>query len=197
MREMIKMVVVLTVLSAVSGGLLAYLRTATAAQIERQELEFVKGPAIRQILAGATNDPVNDRFKLDLDGKSQSFFVGVFDGTPNTVVFEVGGKGFADAIGLMVAVNVETDKLAGIAVTTHKETPGLGAQAKEDPAFAAQFVGLPVDKPIKVTKDGGSISALSGATITSRGVCDAATDALGQYRELKPRILEQVQSFKK
>jgi electron transport complex protein RnfG len=197
MREMIKMVVVLTVLSAVSGGLLAYLRSATAAQIERQELEFVKGPAIRQILAGATNDPVNDRFKLDVDGKPLSFFVGVFDGSPNTVVFEVAGKGFADAIGLMVAVNVETDKVAGVAVTTHKETPGLGAQAKEDPAFAAQFVGLPVDKPVKVSKDGGSISALSGATITSRGVCDAATDALGQYRELKPRILEQVQSFKK
>lgn len=197
MREMIKMVVVLTVLSAVSGGLLAYLRTATAAQIERQELEFVKGPAIRQILAGATNDPVNDRFKLDVDGKPQSFFVGVFDGTPNTVVFEVSGKGFADAIGLMVAVNVETDKLTGVAVTTHKETPGLGAQAKEDPAFAAQFVGLPVDKPIKVNKDGGTISALSGATITSRGVCDAATDALEQYRDLKPRIVEEVQGFKK
>jgi electron transport complex protein RnfG len=195
MREMIKMVVVLTVLSVVSGGLLAYLRTATAAQIERQELEFVKGPAIRQILEGATNDPVNDRFKIDVDGKPHSFFVGVFDGKPNTVVFEVAGKGFADAIGLMVAVNVETDKLAGVAVTTHKETPGLGAQAKEDPAFAAQFVGLPVDQPVKVSKDGGSISALSGATITSRGVCAAATDALSQYRELKPRILEHVQRF--
>jgi electron transport complex protein RnfG len=196
MREMIKMVVVLTVLSAVSGGLLAYLRTATAAQIERQELEFVKGPAIRQILAGASNDPVNDRFKIEVDGKAESFFVGVFDGKPNTVVFETEGSGFADAFGLMVAVNVESDQLVGVAVTTHKETPGLGARAKEDPSFAAQFKGLPVDKPIKVSQDGGTISALSGATITSRGVCAAATDALGRYRELKPRILEQIQSFK-
>ena len=197
MRDMLKMVVVLTFLSALSGGLLAYLRTATAAQIERQELEFVKGPAIRQILAGAANNPVNDRFKLDIDGKPQSFFVGVFDGSPNTVVFETAGKGFADAFGLMVAVNVETDKLVGVAVTTHKETPGLGARAKEDPAFANQFKGLPVDQPIKVNKDGGTISALSGATITSRGVCAAATDALARYRELKPQIVEQVRSFKK
>jgi Na+-translocating ferredoxin:NAD+ oxidoreductase subunit G len=196
MREMIKMVVVLTVLSAVSGGLLAYLRTATAAQIESQELEFVKGPAIRQILAGATNDPVNDRFKLEVDGKSQSFFVGVYDGVPSTVVFEVFGKGYGDAIGLMVAVNIETDKLAGVAVTTHKETPGLGAQAKEDPAFGAQFVGLPVDQPVKISKDGGSISALSGATITSRGVCEGVSDALGQYRDHKSRIVEQVRGFK-
>jgi electron transport complex protein RnfG len=197
MREMIKMVVVLTVLSAASGGLLAYLRTATAAQIERQELEFVKGPAIRQILAGATNDPVNDRFKLEIDGKATSFFVGVFDGQPNTVAFETAGNGFADAIGLMVAVNVETDQLVGVAVTTHKETPGLGARAKEDPSFAAQFKGLPVDQPFKVSQDGGNISALSGATITSRGVCATATEALARYRDLKPRIAEKVKSFHK
>lgn len=196
MRDMIKMVVVLTFLSALSGGLLAYLRTATAAQIERQELELVKGPAIRQILEGATNDPVNDRFKLELDGASHSFFVGVFDGTPNTVVFETTGKGYGDVFGLMVAINIETDQLAGIGVTTHKETPGLGAQAKDDPSFAAQFQGLPVDREVKVSKDGGSITALSGATITSRGVCAAATDALAQYREFKPRIVEKVQSFK-
>lgn len=195
MRDMIKMVVVLTCLSALSGGLLAYLRTATAAQIERQELEFVKGPAIRQLLEGASNDPVNDRFKIETDGEEKSFFVGAFDGEPTTVVFETAGKGFADAFGLMVAVNVETDKIAGIAVTTHKETPGLGAQAKEDPAFAAQFKGLPVEQPIKVSKDGGSINALSGATITSRGVCEAVTGALDQYRALKPQIVEKVQSF--
>jgi electron transport complex protein RnfG len=196
MREMVKMVVVLTFLSALSAGVLAWLRNATAAQIEIQELELVKGPAIRQILEGATNDPVNDRFKIEIDGKAQSFFVGVFDGAPNTVVFETTGKGFADAFGLMVAVNVETDKLVGVAVTTHKETPGLGAQAKDDPAFPAQFKGLPADQSVKITKDGGSISALSGATITSRAVCDAASDGLERYRALKPQIVEQVRSFK-
>jgi len=197
MRDMIKMVVVLTCLSALAGGLLAYLRTATAAQIERQELEFVKGPAIRQILAGASNDPVNDRFKIESDGEEKSFFVGAFDGQPTTVVFETTGKGYGDVFGLMVAVNVQKDELAGIAVTTHKETPGLGAQAKEDPAFAAQFKGLPVDKPVKITKDGGSISALSGATITSRGVTAAASQALEEYLALKPQILEKIQGFKK
>ena len=41
MRELIKMVVVLTVLAAFSGGLLAGLRNGTAAQIEKQQLEFV------------------------------------------------------------------------------------------------------------------------------------------------------------
>ncbi|MDD2389747.1 MAG: electron transporter RnfG, partial [Desulfobacterales bacterium] len=62
MRDMIKMVVVLTVLCIFSGGLLAALRTGTSTQIENQQLQFVKGPAIMKIMEGALNDPIADRF---------------------------------------------------------------------------------------------------------------------------------------
>ena len=31
---------------------------------------------------------------------------------------------------------------------------------------------------VTVTKDGGTINAITGATITSRGVCEAVTSAL-------------------
>ena len=94
MQDMIKMVVVLTVLSAVSGGLLAGVRNGTQAQIENQQLTFVKGPAIKTILEGASNDPIADRFKLPYAGGEESFFVGKFDGQPKAVVFETFGKGF-------------------------------------------------------------------------------------------------------
>ncbi len=197
MNEMIKMVVVLTVLSAFSGGLLAAVRNGTKERIENQELQFVKGPAIEQILAGASNDPIKDRFKLKDGDVERTFFIGVFNGIPSTIVFEASGKGFADAFGLMVGVDVETDKLASISVTTHKETPGLGAKAKSDPSFAAQFQGLSTEKEIKVTNDGGAINAISGATITSRGVCLAATDACSIYRRMKPQIQEKLKGFSK
>ena len=49
MREIIKMVVVLTVLSAASGGLLAAVENGTKERIEIQELTFVKGPAVASI----------------------------------------------------------------------------------------------------------------------------------------------------
>jgi electron transport complex protein RnfG len=192
MGEMIKMVVVLTILSSFSGGLLAALKDGTKERIENQELNLVKGPAVRQILEGSSNDPVADRIKIKIGDKEETIFVGVFDGKANTVAFETTGKGFADKFGLMVAVNTDEDKIVGIGVTTHKETPGLGANAKENPSFAAQFKGLPIDQPIKVTTDGGSINALSGATITSRGVCAATTEALKLYSEIKPQLLEQV-----
>jgi electron transport complex protein RnfG len=197
MRELIKMVVVLTVLAAFSGGLLAGLRNGTAAQIEKQQLEFVKGPAIKKILEGASNDPIADRFKI-LDGDiERSFFVGIFDGKANTVAFESSGKGYGGDLGLMVAVNLVTEKIVGIEVTTHSETPGLGAMSKDDPAFAAQFKGFSINEPVKVTNDGGQVNAISGATITSRAVCAAATDAGNVYQKLKPQLSEKIKEFNK
>jgi Na+-translocating ferredoxin:NAD+ oxidoreductase subunit G len=197
MQEMIKMVVVLTILSSLSGGLLAALKDGTKERIENQELELVKGPALRVILEGASNDVVSDRFKI-MDGETErSVFVGKFDGNANTVAFETETNGFADKVGLLVAFNVTDDKLVGMGVTTHKETPGLGARAKTDTAFAQQFKGLPATEPVKVTQDGGNINALGGATITSRGVCAGVSQAIEIYKKLKPTVVEKLKDFSK
>jgi electron transport complex protein RnfG len=195
MRELIKMVIVLTVLSAFSGGLLAGLRISTAAQIENQQLKFVKGPAIKQILEGAANDPIIDRFKIADGDIDHSFFVGKFNGKAKTVAFESFGKGYGGDVGLMVGVDLENDKIIGVGVTTHSETPGLGANAKDDPAFVSQFKGFTITDPAKVTTDGGKINAMSGATITSRAVCSAATNAGKIYQKLKPQISEKLKEF--
>jgi electron transport complex protein RnfG len=56
---------------------------------------------------------------------------------------------------------------------------------------------VPGSGPVKVTQDGGAINAISGATITSRAVCDAVTDALGVYEKLKPQILDKMKDVKK
>ncbi len=197
MREMIKMVVVLTILSFFSGGVLAYIRNNTQERIENQVLEFVKGPAIRAIFEGAGNNPVADRFTLKDGDVERTFFVGVFDGEPRGVAFETAGKGYGGDVGLMVGIDVKDNQLMGVSVTTHGETPGMGAKAKSDPSFAAQFTGLALEQPVAVTQDGGSISAISGATITSRAVSSAATDADKIYQKLKTQIADKLKEFKK
>jgi electron transport complex protein RnfG len=197
MREMIKMVVVLTILSFFSGGVLAYLRNSTQERIDNQVLEFVKGPAIRAIFEGAGNDPITDRFTIKDGEVERTIFVGVFEGEPRGVAFETSGKGYGGDVGLMVGIDVKDNKLMGVGVTTHAETPGMGAKAKSDPSFAAQYQDLSLDQPIAVTQDGGSISAISGATITSRAVSSAATDASKIYQKLKSQIDENLAKFKK
>lgn len=195
MKEMIKMVVVLTFLSSLSGWVLAALSDATKEKIEVAELSLVKGPVVQSLFEGAENDPIENRFKI-MDGKTErTIFVGVFDGKPNSFAFEVKANGFADKIGLMVAVNTDSNKLVGVGVTTSKETPGLGGNAKDDPDFAEQFKGLSFDKPFMVTKDGGGINAISGATITSRAVCTAATDAVGVYQRIKPEVESKIKEM--
>ena len=192
MGEMIKMVIVLTALSIISGGALAGLKDFTAPMIENNEMNLVKGPAIKQMLKDAENDPVADRFKIKDGDEERNVFVGVFNGKANTLVLEATASGYADKVGLVVAINTEEETIAGVGVTVHKETPGLGAEAQKNPDFAAQFVGKPLDKPILVTNDGGEISALSGATITSRAVCKGTMLAIETYQKLKPQLLEEL-----
>lgn len=197
MREMIKMIVVLTVLSVLSGGLLAAVRNGTKDQIENQQLLYVKGPAINSILEGVSNNPVADRFKLKDEGAEHSFFVGVYDGKPDAVAFETHGKGFGGDLGVMVGVNTKDDKIVGIGITTMSETPGVGTRAKTDVAFLTQFKGKPIEEVFKVKADGGQVDAVSGATFTSRGVSMALTDAGNVYKRLKPQITEKMKSFNK
>jgi electron transport complex protein RnfG len=196
MGEMIKMVVVLTVLSVLSGGGLALVKDTTEPQIENNRLQFVKGPAVREILHDASNDPIKDRFKIKDGETERNFFVGVIDGKPDAVVFESSGKGFGGDVGMVLGVNLETDKLIGVGVTTHSETPGVGSRAKTDPSFVAQFKGQPLEQEFKVKADGGQVDAIGGATITSRAVAAGLTEAAKVYEKLKPQIEENIKSIK-
>lgn len=191
MRDMIKMVVVLTLLSSFSGGLLAAIRNNTMDTIESQQLKYDKAPAIQSILVDAVNDPMTDRFKLTEGEDQHTFFLGRFEDGRETIVFETYGSGFGGDLGLMVGVNLADDTIGGIGVTTHSETPGIGAKAKTDPKFAEQFISLSIAEPVSVKDDGGDIDALSGATITSKGVCAAVNKAEILYGKLKTQIKEE------
>ncbi len=195
MREMMKMVIVLTVLASFSGGLLAAIRNGTKERIEVAQLNFVKGPAIKQIMVGSSNDPIADRFKMPIGESETDFFIGKFDGKAKTVALEAFGKGYGGDVGVMVGIDVENDTIFGMSVTTHAETPGMGAKAKEDPSFVSQFKGKSVDSPINITNDGGQINAIGGSTITSRAISNAATEASKVYKENKDQILEKMKTF--
>lgn len=198
MKEMINMVVVLTLLSLTSGGSLAFLRDMTKERIETQQLKFVKGPAVIAVLPNVSNDPTESYFKINAGTKEErTIFVGIVDGKQKFVAFEGTGKGYGGDIGLMIGVDLETDQVIGVGITTHAETPGMGARAKTDPAFTDQFKGKPLMEGFKVKSDGGQVDALSGATVTSRGVAEGVSQAGTLYKELKPQILEGLKTVKK
>lgn len=88
-------------------------------------------------------------------------------------VVQVAPSGFGGVLDIMVGVNTD-GTCSGVSIISHSETSGLGANAtKED--FRSQFVGK---SNVAVTKDGGEIAALTGATITSRAVCNGVNAAI-------------------
>ena len=96
-------------------------------------------------------------------------------------VVEVTPSGFGGEVDLMVGVGSD-GTVTGISVITHSETSGLGAKAKTDPEWGKQFIGMSGE--VKVSKDGGKVNAITGATITSRAVSSGVTAALEAVQTL-------------
>ncbi|SHH61073.1 electron transport complex protein RnfG [Caloranaerobacter azorensis DSM 13643] len=80
--------------------------------------------------------------------------------------------GYGGDVEVITGISLE-NKITGIKVVSHKETPGLGANATQ-PKFQNQFKDKSVSKELEVVKGSPSseneIQALTGATITSKAV---------------------------
>ncbi len=137
-------------------------------------------------------------FQRLIFGVSAAFLLFLFLEPPES--YGSAGKGSADGFGGPVEVlaafaPVENDgatlaRLGKVVVTAHTETPGLGTLVTERKrqAHIRDFFAKPEaeqtddqyttasvipDVTFKVDKDGGSMKAASGATVTSRAVAEA------------------------
>ena len=95
-------------------------------------------------------------------------------------VVEVTPSGFGGNLDVMVGVDND-GVCTGVSIVSHAETSGLGANATKE-AWRAQFIGK--SGTLAVTKDGGEIEALTGATITSRAVTSGVNSAIAAVAEL-------------
>ena len=154
--------------------------------------------AVTALLLGLTNEVTKPYIAANNEAKTQAAMAEVLPADEYTLVtdqytggdtmvqnvYKAGDAGyvvevkpatsFSGNFTLMVGVDA-TGACSGVSITSTGETSGLGSNAsKED--FRAQFVGATGE--VKVTKDGGTIDALTGATITSRGVCEAVSSAI-------------------
>ncbi|NDV18593.1 RnfABCDGE type electron transport complex subunit G [Pseudodesulfovibrio sp. JC047] len=186
MKEMLKMMVVLSLICGISGITLATLKKATTPIIEEQVLTYVQAPAIMSVLAEHTNNPIKDRKKFDVEGKTVTVFPAKNNGTLIGVAFETAGKGYGGNIGVMVGFDIQAMTLSGIGITTMKETPGIGARVAEH-GYTTQFRGHSIDS-MQLKKKGGDIDAVAGATISSTGTVAAVQEAITIFNTLKTQF---------
>jgi electron transport complex protein RnfG len=174
MKQIAKLVVSLTAISAVCAAVLAVVNAATKERIAN--LATLKANnAARAVLPKSVKAIVP---RQDPANNDITAFIGYADDAKTKIAgYAVPGitaKGYGGTIRLMVGLNPDRTVIS-YQVLAAGETPGLGSNLSL-PAFIARFKDLPA-ADVAVTKDGGSIEALTSATITSRAVCDAVADA--------------------
>ncbi|MEM9547504.1 MAG: NADH:ubiquinone reductase (Na(+)-transporting) subunit C [Bacteroidota bacterium] len=114
------------------------------------------------------------------------------DSGKKTYIFSVIGKGLWDRIWGNIAVEEDLKTVAGVDFDHAGETPGLGAEIKDNAAWKRQFVGKRfVDNDGNITgvgviKGGAKepewqVDGISGATITADGVDEMLARGLGYY----------------
>ena len=158
--------VVAVALAAVNGVTAPVIEELNAAKTQE---------AISAVLPGGFDSEITDY--ADATGIVSKIYQG-----EGGYAVEVGPGGFDNTITMMVGIDNE-GKVLGISVVSHTETAGLGAVAADGTpkgiAFRDQFVGA--SGSVAVSKDGGTMDAITGATITSRAICagvNAALDAV-------------------
>lgn len=109
------------------------------------------------------------------------------DGQPVAVILRFAAvDGYSGHIGLLAGIEAD-GRLAGVRVTSHRETPGLGDAIETEKsdwirAFDGTSLGAPAASDWTVRRDGGVFDQFTGATITPRAVVKAVRAAL-EYHE--------------
>ncbi|AKB35187.1 Electron transport complex protein RnfG [Methanosarcina siciliae C2J] len=176
-KEVMKVIVTIVVISAVAAALLALTYTPTQEQLKLLHAEQQK-EAMKEILPQASDFEEVAGSEVDDDGNPVVLYYRGVDSSGNVVGYvvernQVGAQGM---IQLLAGISSDFSTITGFQVMKHSETPGLGALITT-PEFQGQFVDLPV-ADTSLTKNGGQVDAISGATISSQAVVDALHSAV-------------------
>ena len=166
-----RLTLTLFLITTIVAGLLGLVNYVTADTIAEQIAQKAEN-AMRQVLEADGYEP--------LDVPEDSAVTAAYRAGDRGYVVRVAPNGFGGAIDMMVGVDV-SGAVTGVAIVSQSETASLGANCtRED--FRAQFTGK--TGTLSVSKDGGEIEALTGATVTSRAVTEGVNTALEFVQEV-------------
>ena len=176
MNNTAKIIIVLTLLTVISGAVLAVLDSYTKPRIEAYQNQL-KNAAVAEVLP--QNVKVESTEKEDF-----TYYTATKAGEVVAYAFQVSGGGYQSELVVMVCVTPDFSEIIATKVISQVETPGLGTKIENDPTnkehptwFMDQFKGLKINptityvKNVKPSKD-TEIQAITGATISSAAIVD-------------------------
>ena len=179
MSNVFRLVLALTVVCIVAALCLSIVNGMTRALVDDQDRE-AELRAVRAVLPAFDHDPITDTQMLEMG----------IDGRENARQIQV----YSGMISMILGVHVN-GHISGVYILKHAETPGLGAKI-EQATFRGVFKGKSwtnskrVRGDLAVKKDGGDIDAITGATISSRGVTAAVSRGLKLFEAHKQALFQ-------
>ncbi len=119
---------------------------------------------------------------VEVDGRT--YYETTRDGR-RIIASEFSGQGLWGTIRTVVAMEEGFEKVAGLEIIEHNETPGLGGRVTER-EFRAQFLDLPISNDsiavVSNPTDESEVEAITGATYTSRSIQSIVNSAIETFR---------------
>ncbi len=187
------MVLVLTVVAIVSGGVLAWVDQVTSPQIKKINAEnLAKG-----IYAVMGSDDIQVSRPIK---KSEYVFCSIKDkfGKHVGTAAKVSTQGFGGTLDVLVGFD-SCGTILGYTILSSEETPGLGAKANIwfQKGQKGNIVGKnPGQCNFSVSKEGGDIDAITASTITSRAFLGAIQNVYNElYASPRTKVNANVEQF--
>jgi len=138
--------------------------------ITKDKIAIAKKEAISETLA--TLFPEMEDFTLD---EESGLYTPLIEEESLGHAFMATATGYGGTIDILIGLEPDAT-LRGIKIISQQETPGLGAKIIEG-SFLSQFKGLSVNE-VALSRDGGKIDAITGATISSSAVVKGVKETI-------------------
>lgn len=166
MKNLIKPVIVLTVIAFVCTAALAGVNSMTQEIIAKAAAEK-KAATMQQLFP---EEQGFDAVEIDAETLNKYSSNGVYKAESGSgYIVEVSTSGYGGDIEMMVAFSNECDIL-GVKVLSHEETNGIGTRVVGDEDYLSNYIGKNAAEP-------AGIDAISGATVSSKAVLAGVNNA--------------------
>jgi len=141
--------------------------------------------AMREVLPQAAE---YRQIEIEKTGSIEAIFEGYYtsealsDSVLIGYVVQLSPEGYSGKIDLIVGISAHNEKITGMRVLRHTETPGLGAHAVKE-EFYRRYNGLPLEAlgVVRNNAGGNEIQAITSATITTKAITNAVNEAIEWY----------------
>ena len=184
--SLLNMVLVLTSVAVIMGGILAYVNHLTEGPISEQKAKALADGIKSVMCVDEITVSKTDTVTQNIGGKE---FTYVIYQTQDAQKQDLGAAvesttgGFGGDLKVLVGFDPE-GKILGYTLLEHAETPGLGAKADKwfQKGEKGDIIGKSPAEPLTVSKDGGQVDAITASTITSRAFLLAVNNAYNAYK---------------